>query len=234
MSDAPTAPSTSHQRSTPYTPTPESDGGVPATLLIPTVLPGQPPIAPYRRPDGGYSIEYDRRHFDENEINVIVHALGIPPARPITAVYAETTAAVQVLADAEIAAHPGCAVVDAEVWGDGTLTIREPRWCTRSHAARDGVGEHPKDLYHSTKDRFATVSRANGDREDLISAWLSESPFLDDPADRGPRASVAFANGDCEEYDEAGLDRLAHELRAAAAMIDGLRAQLHATLAGPQ
>ncbi|KDN84408.1 DUF6907 domain-containing protein [Kitasatospora cheerisanensis] len=217
-----------------YTPTPESDAAVPATKLIPTIRQGQPPIAPRRRPDGGYTVEYDKRRFGPDEINEIMHALGIPPARPISAVYSDATAAAQVLADAEIAAHPGCAVVEAPVWGDGILTIREPRWCTRPHVAQDGVGEHPQDVYHSTEERFATVSRANGDREDLISAWLSESPFLKDPADRSPCASVCFASGDCEEYDEAGLDRLAHELRAAAAMIDGIRAQLHEMLAGPR
>ncbi|PJN22396.1 hypothetical protein [Kitasatospora sp. CB02891] len=217
-----------------YTSAPESDGSTPITELIAAIRDGQSPLAPSRRPAGGHIVSVDLSVLDRAQVNDILHALGIPPARPIEAVYADAVTATKTLADAEIAASPGCATVNAEVWGDAVITILEPTWCTTSHTQHNGMGDHPQDLYHASDEQFVCVTRANGTPEDLFSGWIASSPFLAEATDRPPCGMIGFANGDCEEYDEAGLDRLAHELRAAAAMIDGLRAQLRRATSGHQ
>ncbi|MER5352772.1 hypothetical protein ABT093_20865 [Kitasatospora sp. NPDC002551] len=133
---------------------------------------------------------------------------------------------VRAQAAAAIAAQPGRLTADAPVWGDTTITIPEPSWCTLDHHNRL---DHPEDLYHASAEAAVHVTRAGGEREELFSVWLANNPY-----DRGPvpagltglRAAVALPTGDVEDYDESGLTRLAGELRAAAALIDRLNAQL--------
>ncbi|MCG6497643.1 hypothetical protein [Kitasatospora sp. A2-31] len=132
---------------------------------------------------------------------------------------------VRTQASAAIAARPGRLTTSAPVWGNTIITIPEPSWCTLDHHNRL---DHPEDLYHTSSETAVTVTRANGETEELLSCWLADNPYGNDSpyGDTGLRAAVAFHTGDVEDYDEAGLARLAAELRAAAALVDRLAAQL--------
>ena len=137
--------------------------------------------------------------------------------------HAADLARVRALVAAEVAGRPGARTVDLAVWGGNTLTVIEPSWCTREHAT-EGRGEHPEDIHHCSTEATAKVTRADSAKETLLSGWIVVNPYLQ----RMPevRAAVALATGDVEEYDAAGLACLADEIRAAAAFIDGLHAQL--------
>lgn len=147
------------------------------------------------------------------------------PATPESPL-ATATERIRAMASAAIAARPEQLTVDAPVWGGTTITIPEPDWCNLDHHSRL---DHPEDLYHSSEEVRVHVTRADGEREELMSGWLTDN--LHNSGQNpyglpGLRAAVALPTGDIEDYDENGLARLADELRAAAKMIDRLGAGL--------
>ncbi|MFJ2580001.1 DUF6907 domain-containing protein [Kitasatospora aureofaciens] len=221
MSDASTPTITSHHAPAGFTPT----SGTRPTHLVAVLREGLTPTEIHKDPDGGYTACYDPRAFDRDAVNVMLDALGIPPSRPIEEIHAEAAAKVQALVDAELAERPGGRTVDVAIWGGGTMTVPEPVWCTREHEA-GAHPEHPQDIYHSSTEVTVNVARPDGTPLALLSGWIADNPYSANAADVGPRGVIWFGSGDCEDYRPAGLDRLAHELRAAAAWVDGLRAQL--------
>ncbi|MGW2539455.1 DUF6907 domain-containing protein [Kitasatospora sp. NPDC001574] len=226
MSDASTLSTTSHRALAGFTSHPAATS---ATNLVAALRDGLTPIDITKNDTGSYTVHYDHRVFDRDAVNVILAAVGIPPARPIEEIHAEAAAEVQAIVDAELTARPGCQTADIAVWGGTTMTVPEPSWCTRIHGANQ-LGEHPHDIYHGSSEASIAVSRANGEPETLFSGWIADNPYSDNPAEVGPRAAICFPSGDCEDYDQPGLARLAAELRVASSWVDGLRAQLAAAI----
>jgi hypothetical protein len=152
-----------------------------------------------------------------------------PAPTPAESLYAATLARITRQAAAEIAANPGLPTVNHAVWGNNSVTAIEPAFCTRQHAT-EGRGEHPEDIYHASTETAVEVTRASGGKETLLSGWIAVNPYS--LADSEPRGAICFPTGDCEDYDGPGLVRLAAELRAAAAWVDSLGAQLAAVQNG--
>ncbi|OKI14168.1 hypothetical protein [Streptomyces sp. CB03911] len=201
------------------------------TQLIAADRTGLEPIDIRRNADGSATGYYDPTRFSREQANHVLVLLGFPAAPGVEDLYAAELRRVEALAAAEVAASPDARTIDLAVWGNATLTVVEPAWCTREHVT-DGRGEHPEDVHHTSTETAAEVTRVDGEKETLLSGWIVQNPYLE----RMPevRAAIALATGDVEEYDAAGLARLADEIRSAAAFIDGLREQLLAAEDGAQ
>ncbi|MFD7986802.1 DUF6907 domain-containing protein [Kitasatospora indigofera] len=193
------------------------------TELIAADRTGLEPVDIRRNADGSATVYYDAKVYNREQVNHILPLLGIPMAPGVEDLYAATLARVKAMAAADIAANPGARTVPIAVWGDTVITAVCKDWCTEEHEST-GRGVHPEDIFHTSTETPVEVTRADGEKETLFGAWLVQNPYLE----RMPevRAAVALATGDVEEYDAAGLARLADEIRAAAAFIDGLRGQL--------
>ncbi|MGW3179924.1 DUF6907 domain-containing protein [Kitasatospora sp. NPDC001119] len=197
----------------------------PITKLIPTLRDGLAPIDLGEPVNGVREVHFDPRHFDYDTVNSMLRATGITPAPAIDRVHQAAADRARAIITAELAAHPQCPTVDVAVWGNMTLTVPEPAWCTRGHET-DGRGEHPEDITHSSTETDVTVTRPDGAAETLLSGWIASNPYAS--VDSEPRAAISFSTGDCADYDVPGLAKLAAELRAAAEWVNGLSAQLAA------
>ncbi|MEU1421503.1 hypothetical protein [Kitasatospora sp. NPDC005751] len=215
---------TSHEPLAGFTTDPDATS---ATNLIAALRDGLTPIDITKDDTGSYTVHYDHRVFDRDTVNIILAAVGIPPARPIEEIHAEAAAKILAIADAELAAHPGRRTADIALRGGRTVTAACRQWCTVDHRA-DGPGIHPEDIYHASTEAAVEVTRPSSAPETLLSGWITVYPYSS--TDSEPRAAIWFSSGDCEDYDAPGLGRLAADLRAAAAWVDGLRAQLTAAV----
>lgn len=206
-----------------------STGQIRPTTLTAAAREGLPPLDFRKDTDGGYSAEFDPVRINRDGVNHILHALGIPPSRPIEEIHAESAARAQALVDIELAARPGRPTIDISVWGGTTLTVPEPSWCTRGHEPCP-FGDHPQDIYHQSAETDVQFTQDNGTRITLFSTYISDNPYSADPAHRGPRGVIWFTGFDAhtqdQDYDPDGLHQFARDLLAAALSVEKLRDQL--------
>jgi len=132
------------------------------------------------------------------------------------------TARVERDATAEITTHPDRPTVAVSVWGGGTITIPEPAWCNGTHRG----SEHPEDISHASDETTVHVTLPGGESQRLLTGWLLQYPYSRTGSEA--LAAIELPTGDIADYDAAGLEQLAEELRAAAAFLENLRTQLHA------
>lgn len=127
-------------------------------------------------------------------------------------------------AAAQIVAHPERPTVTVTTPHGDIFTTPERDWC-----AGHSRPEWPEDIAHASAETSARITLPSGEDGTLLSGGLLEYPY--GLTDTEPVAAIALPGGDIADFDEAGLDRLAAELRAAAAWAENLRDQLAAAKA---
>lgn len=133
----------------------------------------------------------------------------------------ETAYRVVRTAAAQIAAHPDRKTVTITTPNGDTFAAPEPHYCIGHHRP-----EWPEDVAHASAVTSVGITRPSGDDGTLLSGGLLQYPYA--LTDSEPVAAISLPTGDVEDFDEAGLDRLAAELRAAAQWAENLRDQLAA------
>jgi hypothetical protein len=136
----------------------------------------------------------------------------------------ETAYRVVRTAAAQIVAHPERKITTTTTPHGDIFTIPEQYWC-----AGHPRPEWPEDVTHASAETSVRITLPSGEDGTLLSGWLLQYPYA--LTDSEPVVAIALPGGDVADYDEAGLDRLAAELRAAADWAENLRDQLAAAKA---